>query len=502
MAFFGYPQGCVGRNETVSGCLSKVSFFDRNYLLSPQSAVDCAGNPTAGDLRNYAIYDTIICGEDEDPNMWGIIEELFGVNEKGIPSTSAWRNTYCRPDYSFQIKNTVAGAAGASVVVTIAQGSYSPDGKAAVPVEGSLINLPGLDFPVAQISDINRDVDFGWTLTLAPLKTTQSISLSAYQRLFPQPGARLVGGGSCPVDQTSAPAPGLKQFTQMVAIRSDWCIERELNEGYDGVLQFALAPVPDGNGKLTIMECWDAIAAQMARNAMRRTRDQLLLLGRTINNPAITSTIEGYEGFEGYIPSVLNGGGFEYPFDPFTGFNIWQGMRAFSRFAEANQRCKSYVWFVSPEFNRGLTDSANQAILDKQMGICTMQAFARTGEGKDQTLEYLGFSKYKLDNDMYVEIKVIDALASNRSYGIDGYAFSNMALVMPLCPIKTTSGNTVPPIEIFYPETECANGGYFEAQVDERYTTRCQKISGYMIQKFAAMYHCMSDHSIIASTVC
>ena len=127
MGFFGYPQGCVGRNETVAGCLTKVNFFDRNYFLSPQSATDCAGNPTAGRIRNYAIYDTIICGEEQDPNMWGIIEKIFGANEKGIPSTSVWRDTYCRPDYSFQIANGVSGSAGQTVNVTIAQSSYSPD---------------------------------------------------------------------------------------------------------------------------------------------------------------------------------------------------------------------------------------------------------------------------------------------------------------------------------------------------------------------------------------
>lgn len=500
MGFFSYPQGCVGKNETISGCLSKVNFFDRNYLLSNQALLDCEGNPTARRVREFAIVDTILCGEDEDPNMWAIVDQIFGKSEMPIKSTSAWRDTYCRPDYSFQIKNAVSGAAGASVVVTIAQGSYGVDGKAAVPVEGSLINLPGLDFPVAQIFDIDRSVDYGWTLTLAPLKSTQSISLSASQRLFPQPGARLVGGGSCPLDQTSAPVPGMLQYTKMIAIRSDWCVERELNEGYDGVLQFALAPVME-NGRLVMKECWDAIAAQMSRNAMKTTRDQILLLGRNITNPAITTTITGYEGFEGYIPSVLNGGGFDYQFDPFTGFNIFSGMRAFARFAEANQRCKKYVWFVSPEFNRGLTDSANQAILDKELGVCTMQAFARTGTDQDQMLTYLGFNRYKVD-DIEVEIKVLSYLASNRSYGIDGYAFSNMAMVMPMCPIKTVSGKTVSPIEIFYPETECASGGYFETTIDERYVSRCQKIDGYMIQKFAAMFHCMEDHAIIASATC
>lgn len=501
MGFFSYPAGCVGKNETIAGCLSKVNFFDRNYFLSPQSAVDCAGNETAGRIRNYAIYDTIVCGEDDDPNMWGIIQKVFGANEKGIPSTSVWRDTYCRPDYSFQIKNAVTGAAGVSVVVLIAQGSYSADGKAAVPVTGSLLNLPGLDFPVAQITAIDRTVDFGWTLTLAPLKTTQSISLSAWQRLFPQPGARLVGGGSCPVDETSAPTPGLLQHTKMIAIRKDWCVERELNEGYDGVLQFAPAPVTNANGTLEIKECWDAVAAQMARTAMKRTRDQILLVGREITNPTITANITGYEGFEGYIPSVLNGGGFDYQFDPFTGFNMFQGMRAFARFAEANQRCKRHVWFVSPEFRRGLTDSSNQTILDKGLGLCTVMAWGIDGTGQDRTLEYLGFERFKVD-DIEVDTVVLSALASNRSYGIDGYAFSNMAMSMPLCPIKTVSGNTVSPIEIFYPETECASGGYFETSIDERYVSRCQKIDGYMIQKFAAMFHCMEDHSVIAATVC
>jgi hypothetical protein len=501
MGFFGYPQGCVGKNETISGCLSKVNFFNRNYFLSPQSAVDCAGNATAGRIRNYAIYDTIVCGEDEDPNMWGIIEEIFGANEKGIPSTSVWRDTYCRPDYSFQIKNAVSGAAGATVTITIAQGSYSADGKASVPVTGSLVNLPGLTFPVARIGAIDRTVDFGWTVTLQPLKTTQSITLSANQRLFPQPGARLVGGGSCPVDETSAPTPGTLQHTQMVAIRSDWCVQRELNEGYDGVLQFAPAPVMNANGQLELKECWDAVAAQMGRNAMKRTRDQLLLVGNQITNTTITADITGYEGFEGYIPSVLNGGGFDYQFDPFTGFNMFQGMRAFARFAEANQRCQKHVWFVSPEFRRGLTDSMNETILGKGLGVCTFEAWGVNGTGQDRQLEYLGFEKFKVDNN-YVMIKTMPMWASNRSYGIDGYAFGNMAISMPLCPIKTVQGNTVSPIEIFYPETECASGGYFETSIDERYVSRCQKIDGYMIQKFAAMYHCMEDHSVIAATVC
>src|SRR4029079_666461 len=130
----------------------------------------------------YAIYDTIICGQDEDPNLWGIVDQVFGKSEMAVNSTSVWRATWCRPDYSFRIKNPVSGAAGADVVVTLAQDAYSSDGTAAVPVEGSPINLPGVNFPIAVITDINRDVDFGWTLTLTPPKSTQSITLNANQR--------------------------------------------------------------------------------------------------------------------------------------------------------------------------------------------------------------------------------------------------------------------------------------------------------------------------------
>lgn len=501
MGFFQYRSSCVGKTETIEGCLSKVNFFNRNYLLSGNAQVDCQGNEDADWMRKYAIYDTIICGEDEDPNMWGIVDQIFGKSEMGVPTTSIWRATYCRPDYSFPIKNAVSGNPGETVLITLAQGAYSADGKAAVPSTGQLVNLPGLDFPVARVGEIDRTIDFGWTLTLEPLKTTQSISLNANQRLFPAPGARLVGSGSCPIDETSAPVPGLLQNTKMVKIRKDWCIERELNEGYEGVLQFAPAPVMNSEGKLVTMECWDAVAAQTARNAMKRTRDQLLLLGRQITNPNITQDITGYEGFEGYIPSVLNGGGFDYPFDPFLGFNMWQGMRAFARFAEANQRCRNYVWFVSPEFRRGLTESSNQALIDRGLGVCMIQAWDITGSGQDRTLEYLGFEKWMVD-DITVAVKSLPYLASNVAYGIDGYAFGNMAMSMPLCPIKTQGGKTVSPIEIFYPETQCASGGYFETQIDERYHTRCQKIDGYMIQSFAAMFHCMEDHAVIAASVC
>jgi hypothetical protein len=143
----------------------------------------------------------------------------------------------------------------------------------------------------------------------------------------------------------------------------------------------------------------------------------------------------------------------------------------------------------------------NDTIKAYGMGICTMQAFEKTGGGQDQVIEFLGFQRYLVD-DITVEIKTLPYLASSTSFGIQGYAFNNMAMVMPKCPIRTTSGKTVSPIEIFYPETQCASGGYFETKVDERYTTRCQKITGYMIQKFAAMFHCVEDHAVIRASVC
>lgn len=499
MALMYNTPTCVSPMTTVAGCIGKINFFNRAYALSTQSQTDCQGNATTSYLRDYTIYDTIICGADEDQNMFGIIAQLFGANEKGIPSTSVWRASVCRPNWSFQIKNGATGAAGATVTLVLAAGSHYLSGTTSLPVEGAPINLPGANFEMGVITDVNRDVNYAHTITISPMTPTQVITIADNQRLFFGGGARYAKAGSCPVDETTVPLPGKLQRTQMALIRADWCIEKELNMGYDGVLQFALGLV-DGKA----IECWDATAAQIKRKAMRMTRDQLLLVGKHITNTNLTTTVEGYEAFEGYIPSVLNGGGINLTFNPASGFNMFQGMRQISRFADANRSCREYLWHVSPEFRRGITDSWNETVLGRALGICSYAAFTRVATGEmpgDATATYLGYDSFKVD-DITAHIKVLPYLADNTGYGIQGYSFSNMAMIMPACPIKTVQGKTAPPIEIFYPETECANGGYQETMVDEWKTTRCMKVTGSMYQQFAAMYHCLEYHGIIRASVC
>lgn len=497
--FFNTPT-CTIPETTVSGCISKLNFFDRAYALDGQSQTDCNGNATTSQLRDFTIYDTIICGEGEDQNMWGIIDQMFGKSEMAINSTSAWRKSECRPNYSFKIKDSAqSGSPGAPVTVTLSQDSHYLGGTSSLPIKGAPVMLPGINFTYGIITDKNTDVPYAHTITITPPKKTGTgsiIVLNANQRLFFGAGARLEKGGSCPDDQTTVNLPGKLQRTQMALIRADWCIEKEINMGYDGVLQFALGLV---DGK--VVNCWDAIAAQMKRKAMKITRDQLLLVGNYMSNPALQVQVQGYEGFEGYIPSVLNGGGIDLTFDPFTGFNMFGGMRAISRFADANRRCKDYTWFVSPEFRRGITDSWNATVSASGLGVCNYEAFTRTGISQSTATEFLGYESFKVD-DINAYIKTLPYLADNTAYGIQGYAFNNMAMIMPMCPIRTVSGKTASPIEIFYPETQCDSGGYTETMVDEWKTTRCMKVAGSMYQQFAAMYHCVEDHAIVRASVC
>lgn len=496
MALFYNVPKCANGLTTVDGCLSRINFFDRAYALSQGAANDCAGNPQTSRLRDFTIYDTIICGEGDDPGVFAIMDQLGFTGEMAINSTSAWRATQCRPDYSFQIKTgAVSGAPGAPVTVTLAAGSHWLNGTSSLPMIGAPLELPGNDFGMAIITDKNDDVDYAHEITITP-QGDGVINLSDNQRLFFGGGARVVKGGSCPVEQTLINLPGRLQRTQMVRIRKDWCIEAELNQGYDGVLQFAMGLV-DGKA----VECWDAVAAQFARLAMKATRDQLLLNGSYMSNPLLSSTVEGFEGFEGYIPSVLNGGGMDITFDAFDGLDFFNVLRGISRFADANRSCREYMMFVSPEFRRGITDSILGTVASRGLGVCTFEAFKKTGMNQNQIIEYLGFETYKIDN-VSTHIKTLDTLASNTSYGIPGYAFNNMAIVMPACPIKTVGGKTASPVEILYPATACDSGGYYEEMIDYRKTNGCQKVGGYMIQSFAAMYHCVEYHGIIRASQC
>lgn len=498
--YFTTPQLTQGL-ATVDDCLS-LSWFDLAYQLN-----NCEINGQAAGLspdeiglfKDNVIEALILVGDESPQMLFSMFEKIFGsVSPQETGAKKVSRMEQGRPNYWITISNTVTSASpGQPVTVDIAPSSHFSGGTTSLPQEGTYVPLPGNGFDGAFIPVGGKDdsVPYNHTIVLQPLRDDQVISLSAGQKIQ-LTFAKYVGNDSCPTDGELAISPGKIKTVSMGKIRADYCLQKSMMKGFfQGKLQFAFGFL-DGKP----VDCFQTEQDILMRRAMKMTKDRLFQTGRSITNPAITTTIEGFTEFEGYFPSIKYGGGQVFPinsaatgsFDPDT------DLAEIILYANANRRTTEYMFFQSKQFNINFLRKLNQFI-NGNPGACNFPSFSSTGMSQERMIEFLGVEGYKLHGYSFA-IKQMQEWSDVTYYGTDGYPFSKMGLITPMGKIPTSDGGMVSPVEIFYPRGCGLSGGYKEYFRDMEAINGCEEFQGQATEETTVMFHGLEDHYLIEDT--
>lgn len=491
--YFTTPQLTQGL-ATVDDCLS-LNWFDLAYQLNNCEVNGRAAGLDPNDIGYFKdnVMEALILVGDESPQMlFSIFEKIFGsISPQETGAKKISRIEQGRPNYWTLITNDVTSPApGAPVTVNI--GSYYSSGTTSLPQEGTFVPLPGNGFDQALISSKDDTIPYAHTMVLTPVREDQVIDLTAGTKLqltFAKP----VGNNSCPTDGELAISPGTIKTVSMGKIRADYCLQKSTMKGFfQGKLQFAFGFI-DGKP----VDCFQTQQDILMRRTMKMTKDRLFFTGRKVDNPAITTLIEGFEEFEGYLPSIVYGGGQVFPFDSAaTGsFDPDVDLSEIVLYANANRRTTEYMFFQPKQFNINFLRKLNQFI-NGNPGACNFPSFSSTGMSQERMIEFLGVEAYKLHGFSF-GIKQMQEWSDVTYYGTDGYPFSTMGLITPMGNIPTSDGGMVAPVEIFYPRGCGLSGGYKEVFRDMETINGCEEFQGQATEETTVMFHGLEDHYLI-----
>ncbi len=496
--YFTTPQLQQGL-ATVEDCLN-LNWFDLTYQLNNCEANGLAAGLSPEEVGNFKdnVLEALILVGDESPQMlFSMFEKIFGsVSPQETGAKRISRMEQGRPNYWVQISNSVTSSApGQPVTVNIAPSSHFSGGTTSLPQQLTYVPLPGNGFDGAWIESKDDSVPYNHTLVLQPLREDQVISLTAGSKLQ-LTFAKYVGNNSCPSPGELAVSPGTIKTVSMGKIRADYCLQKAMMKGFfQGKLQFAFGFM-DGKP----VDCFQTEQDILMRRAMKMTKDRLFQTGRSITNPTIATTIEGFTEFEGLFPSIKYGGGQVFPINSGAtgGFDPDVDLAEIILYANANRRTTEYMFFQSKEFNINFLRKLNQFI-NGNPGACNFPSFTQTGMSQDRMIEFLGVEAYKLHGYSFA-IKQMLEWSDVTYWGTEGYPFPKMGLITPMGKIPTSDGGMVAPVEIFYPRGCGLSGGYKEVFRDMEMITGCEEFQGQATEETTVMFHNLQDFYLIEDT--
>lgn len=487
--FSNKPMFCQ-KNYTVNDTLM-LSHFNAMHQANPAtSSAALCGDPLMGTAyQKHIVHDLIRCGGDKiDLNF---MMDMYPATDPTRVSASVWYNRYqCDADFNIYAANTVTGTvAGGAITFNLLRSNHGgTNGGLSMASEGlQLVDKNKMIWYT--ITNVDTTVGYGHRITIVPNDGAVIASIKKDQQYLILP-FRMIGGCACPVITTSLNSVGYVQELHPALVRRDWRLCIEVLKGRPEDLRYAMTFDMQGEP----VDSWYVKQEQDMRLGIRMGINMMAFMGSPTTNPTLLSGVDAtidstYTGFYGMIPTIQYGGGkvynirrdqgfdWEYDFEPIM---LWQGSRKLA---------KRFTGLVGMGFLFSNNDRSNKLVARTGLGLQDYDAFRRRdldGMGMYADMQKLGIMGYTYKG-YGVNLKEINAFSDYRYMGSDRW--SNTMILMPTEGV-TENGRTLPPIEFYNYGTDQWNNDYQEIFVDERYTTKCDFLSGYATQGIAMGMHC------------
>lgn len=494
MAFFTNSPQCGTTIATVGDAFDKMKAFNALHAvkLADQNPNLCEGDANMTANWRKLVYEGVInCGGE--PMELDFFEKLFGGPTKEIDASTYYHKYQCDVDMNIYAQASATGSGpGAAAVFQVLKANHTGQGQYSYPALGYSLYIYE-DQQWVKVTGVNKDTPYAHQVTVVPYKKNYTVNIRKNRKIMVQP-VQLVSGISCPTPSSSVSSPGYIKKVTRARIRKDWELPIDLMRGYEEVLQFGILFDP-----ITGLEvdCWEAYEKTNARRDMKWAKNLMFFLGQSIDNPALLGTETGkvtadYSGFEGYIPTMLHGGGTVIDIDPAVGFDLDADFEPLMLRNDSYKRTSEYVVLHAKPFKLSFMRNA-EGKFKNGAGSCTFETFKRTG-AEGEAVRKLGVTSYEWAN-FSLHLKEVSALSDTR--GIGNYNFPHMAHFIPGNGLRDSKGKEVPAIEFFNPKGCGASGTFEEWDRDRRVIDGCDILAGWMGESLMSAIHCPNQHILI-----
>ncbi len=427
-------------------------------------------------------------GESVDINFFN---EMYGGNIEYIDAKNLYTKYNGDVDYNISAQSAAVGSApGAEKWITLSRSYHSTNGKYSYPMEGMSVYVYE-DGQQLYIAEKNVTVDYAHQLRVVPYNKKYTVNVRKQKPMLVMP-ARIVGGNSSMKASSTMVTPGYVSKAMPLRLRKDWSTPVDLLKGYEDVLQWGILFDKDGKE----VDCWITHDKMKAFEQMQLAENLAFFLGNKIDNPALLDVVvdSGYNGFDGYLPTIKYGGGFVYDYDPTLGFSLEFDYGQIILRQDALKETKEFTACHGKNFMVNMVRNSNEFIKG-QPGSCTFDSFKRMADGG---IAKYGITSYKAFNHT-IHFKEWGSLSDTRLLG--NYDMPNLAILTPSGGLKDSKGRSVSPIEFFVPRGCAENGAFEEHDFDTRDIDGTENIKGWMAKTLMMLIHGTKKHVLLNPVV-
>lgn len=493
MAFFyNTPKLCTKKMVNMRDVVDNQPAFNAMFQINTAISNACDLD-TQGQLRweKFIVDGAINCGGDQ--TELDFFEKNFTGGTKKVGATEVYVRYNCDKDFNIFASSTggVSAGPGAAVTFTLLRGMHAGGGKwSNVAVNGSIYIYE--DHQWLRVTAVDKTTDWAHRVTAIPFSKNYTANVRGGRKMM-FTRVRLVDGYSCSVPSSSFDAPGYASKVVPFRPRADWEMELELDKPYQDKLRFALTYDLHGN----VTDGWEPMMKIRARQEFQYNKNLQFFMGQPIDNPLLIGSglamrDSKYSGFNGYLSTMLYGGGFVQQTNPTEGYDMGSDFEALMIRQDSIKQSTEFFtiagfpWLVAMNRKSGKYFKENAQI--------TFDTFSRSGMSQED-VKKLHITSYKYF-DFSLHFKRFNAISDTRSIG--NYNMPYMAFMMPGNGLKDENGDSVSAIEFYDVGGTARTGAYEEIQRDHRYLdSGCEKLSGTITDTYMMAVHCPQKHILL-----
>ena len=395
--------------------------------------------------------------------------KLFGGKTKEIETeaTDLWVEYNGAIDFNIYPQSDASGTgAGGSVTFTLATNCYSPDGtEVNVTVGTRLYNHT--DMKTLIVSAVSYVAPFNTSVTA--YATDSSYNPQVYAGLALTTVQVQTDHGFTQFENESAPweTPGYLKLVQPWQLSTNWSIPYDLMSPYQQIMRFAVWMDPMTNQEI---DTYDLKEMQTKRELFQMAKNTIFWAGQKDTNQANLASAsvqtyynKKYGGFDGFIPSIMYGGGQVRPYNNSIGWSYDTDGTEIILELDALKLANEYLILQGLGFDIAAQKNA-QIVWQDTSGSLNMKTFERMG-GDSEGIKRLGIQSWTNYGTTFHK-KIVGSLSDSRYFGHGYYPY--MGIMMPGYGMTDSKGMEVPPVEFFRAKGAPMSGTYREDIVDLR----------------------------------